>query len=776
MSNIKELKSKLQNNGYCHQWKLLKTKEIETKRNEFNDQYVEFDDKIIRQTTKPLCQNIDLIVPSKNRTPSQKLQLKHFFNIIGTELHEQESCFMKLDDHHLHQIENTDSDLREFERNDEKRQFRIQEFIKTEQSYVDTLKTVVKYVVNPLRINMHQKNSILNTFKCQKIFLNIDQIMQVNRDFLSDLLTMKKSSNFGDLCKKHINKFECYRKYLLEQAEAQKLHANEYKTNQNYKRFISKVKEVPEFKRKRLQDILVEPVQRISRYSMMLRDILQLTPEEHPEFRGLKAACEKASEIATMADDNETKIVYKLLNLHHSIKDCPCSLISQKRSIIAHLDAIEIHRVTNKPTRAVSIFLFTDKILVASRSSLDAKEINLEHILNNNNNTHVISPTHSSSTSLLFSSNHHPYKMDKHLMKFKGWADIESIELFEGVPERPGSFILSTTSAQELARDEVSNITTHEKYFYKGPRLFTVIPTRDEYSMSKSKRTDYIERMMKFREEFQKTRALMKRYDTEDKAYYRTWNGVPIYCNIYSQESYTKARYKNDCTIVYMENDLIIEPEDLFSTRSSLYNPWIVGLIQPEEMKGFRFNICTRTPFPTSIGNKSNEQTIDFESIFWNNLIYLNQCLKRSQDYVTQSILKIQQAANHSIINRRSSHRSKSKSLSRTSSIPTIGKLFHTNNDRSRSVSPSKMLVKTSRSSQSIISPKCVPVHYSWSGSSSCTSSSQNDTYRHHSPSVTTLASSFWSTASSYQLSHMNATEEQSNITTDKVYTIYRQE
>lgn len=50
---------------------------------------------------------------------------------------------------------------------------------------------------------MQQKNCILNTFKCQKIFLNIDQIMKVNSDFLTDLLAT--TDNFGEMCQKHVN-------------------------------------------------------------------------------------------------------------------------------------------------------------------------------------------------------------------------------------------------------------------------------------------------------------------------------------------------------------------------------------------------------------------------------------------------------------------------------------------------------------------------------------------------------------------------------------------
>lgn len=171
--------------------------------------------------------------------------------------------------------------------------------------------------------------------------------------------------------------------------------------------------------------------------------------------------------------------------------------------MVAHLDATEIHRVTNKPTRAVSLFLFTDKILVASRSSIDAKEIDLDELLDP---THVVTPTSSNSTSLLFSTK----KIEKsHGLKFKGWADIESIDMFDGVPDRPGSFILSATTVQETKINDVSNITSFENYFYKGPRLFSVIP---QTSFTPIKKTQLMDKTVHFQSLYQKTRALAKQY------------------------------------------------------------------------------------------------------------------------------------------------------------------------------------------------------------------------------------------------------------------------
>jgi hypothetical protein len=65
--------------------------------------------------------------------------------------------------------------------------------------------------------------------------------------------------------------FDCYTRYLHEHQAAQSLHTKEYKVNQSYRSFLIKAKDHPDAKRKQLQDLLVEPVQRISRYTMLLK-------------------------------------------------------------------------------------------------------------------------------------------------------------------------------------------------------------------------------------------------------------------------------------------------------------------------------------------------------------------------------------------------------------------------------------------------------------------------------------------------------------------------
>lgn len=146
---------------------------------------------------------------------------------------------------------------------------------------------------------------------------------------------------------------------------------------------------------------------------------------------------------------------------------------------------------------------------------------------------------------------------------------------------------------------------------------------------------------------------------------------------------------------------------------------------------------------------------------------YLEHCLKKSRDYSAQTIVKIQQSIQSQLMQQSTHHlsRSRTNSLSRrTSSISSLGKLFHSSSgSRSRSVSPSKMIKKSKSASYQQQNPHQqqqqqqqpsiarIPVHHSWSGSSS-SGCYKNENYSQVS-SVTTLASSLWSSSYGIQTS-----------------------
>lgn len=173
-----------------------------------------------------------------------------------------------------------------------------------------------------------------------------------------------------------------------------------------------------------------------------------------------------------MADDNRTRLARMFLNLYNSIKGSPCSLVNQSRRLIHHVDATELDIMTRKPLRPVTILVFTDKVLVASRPSYFVSGSDLCGIDND-----VTSPN-GSTASFLAKKAEKTLKKDRSL-KFKGWSDIDQVELFNGPASHGSSFLLRVNS--NVSSSGISAASSFEEYFSEQPiRMYSVAPPKDE--------------------------------------------------------------------------------------------------------------------------------------------------------------------------------------------------------------------------------------------------------------------------------------------------------
>ncbi|KAL0078696.1 hypothetical protein J3Q64DRAFT_1824799 [Phycomyces blakesleeanus] len=678
MVELKTTRSNLKQLGYTHSWKLIKEHDVTKELAEFEQ---EANSRIQPESTKmPLCQTLDLIVPEKERSHDQERQLQQFLTIVGS----------SFGDENMGSIDGGyDSDSIDISSklikdssvplDKELRECRINEFIDTEQSYVDSLKTLVDIVLKPLKTTTPHTNTqpILNQFKLAKIFLNIESVLTANQKFLSDLELWQANPSqlsFGFICANHMANFECYRKYLMDQKEAQKLHVKEVRSNQRYKKFLTTAKEHPGFRRRSLQDILVEPVQRIGRYTMMLKEILKHTDSETKECEDLTNACSISSRIATMKDDVPTKLATMSLSLYTSIKDSPCSLISQHRSLVAHLDAVEIHRDTNKPFRSVTFFLFTDKLLVATRPS-HLKGSDLCHVLKDEELSTSKSAGHRSSDKAT--------RKDGSL-KFKAWLDIGQVELFEGVHDLQGSFLLRPLSPQSKDNAPFSTLPSLEAYFYKGARLYTPISPKD-HNLTPETTKALIQRKNDFLTACQRTQAISKSCHEQRIAYECTWTDRSIYTTLHDPDSYNST---NRMVVVYVDCDDVLETG--FLSKNTGSEPLIVALVQAD-VRGFRFHVSSRlhlSPIHKKSSSKTDQNVnekrkegkpSDFESVFWNNLLLCEQRLRySSESFDTQEPLTDDE--NQKLV--------RSRSFTRPNSILGLRKLLSYGDIRSRASSP----------------------------------------------------------------------------------------
>jgi len=109
-----------------------------------------------------------------------------------------------------------------------------------------------------------------------------------------------------------------------------------------------------------LQSFLIMPVQRVPRYSLLLRDIAKHTWPEHPDYKELNQAVTEVEQIASWLNEKkkEAEFSSKLFEIVSVITKAPSSLnlLEPTRKFF---------RESQMPDHKTTVFLFNDMILTA---------------------------------------------------------------------------------------------------------------------------------------------------------------------------------------------------------------------------------------------------------------------------------------------------------------------------------------------------------------------------------------------------------------------------
>ena len=133
-----------------------------------------------------------------------------------------------------------------------------------------------------------------------------------------------------------------------------------------------------------LRELLMEPVQRIPRYTLLFRTMLKHMAPDDPQRSKLVEADEIASKIALAEADEETKRAAIFYCLSASIDGFPPELFSNSRR---YIDCIDVEDLFNDAPISLAtsstsysatslhctLFLFDDKILIVKRPGTGEK-------------------------------------------------------------------------------------------------------------------------------------------------------------------------------------------------------------------------------------------------------------------------------------------------------------------------------------------------------------------------------------------------------------------
>ncbi|XP_066452703.1 intersectin-2 isoform X2 [Eleutherodactylus coqui] len=186
-----------------------------------------------------------------------------------------------------------------------KRQGYIHELIQTEERYMDDLQLVVEVFQKPMA-----ESGVLTEAEMAMIFVNWKELIMSNTKLLKALRVRKKTGGekmpvdmIGDILVTELSHMQAYIRFCSCQLNGAALL--QFKTDEGpeFKDFLKRLATDPRCKGMPLSSFLLKPMQRITRYPLIIKNILENTLEIHRDHGHLRDALERSEELCSQVNE-----------------------------------------------------------------------------------------------------------------------------------------------------------------------------------------------------------------------------------------------------------------------------------------------------------------------------------------------------------------------------------------------------------------------------------------------------------------------------------------
>ncbi|EGC30399.1 hypothetical protein DICPUDRAFT_99548 [Dictyostelium purpureum] len=243
----------------------------------------------------------------------------------------------------------------------------VQEIKKTEVEYINRLAYLNDVILKDLREAIDKGSPIITIEEIQSIFSEVQIILSYNKRLLSDIegrtKEWKQDTMIGDIFIKFSNFLKIYSQYSRSYSEAMGV-LNECKKQSKFKSYLNKIKEQnEEIKLRGLEDYLIRPIQRIPRYSLLIKDMISHTWQTHPDYEQLKQAFDKINLVAENMNEmrKEAESIMKLAEIQEKL-DGDNQLAKSHRRFVKEGEFFEILNKGKKTP--IVLYLFNDSLAI----------------------------------------------------------------------------------------------------------------------------------------------------------------------------------------------------------------------------------------------------------------------------------------------------------------------------------------------------------------------------------------------------------------------------
>ncbi|ESO00727.1 hypothetical protein HELRODRAFT_175718 [Helobdella robusta] len=206
-----------------------------------------------------------------------------------------------------------------------------------------------------------------------QIFSNVESIYQLHRDDLlpqlnSRLAEWDSTPKIGDIMKKFAPFLKLYTQYIQNYANATSLLEYWLDRSREFSNLVEQLQKLPECGKMELKHHLLEPVQRVPKYLMLLKEYMKHMTNDSQDKEDIQCAYDLVS---------KAEIFRQLININKRLGHMISDVITPNRRFIREGVMMRIHHSTGLAAKRY-LFLFNDMLLVcqpAKLSTLSSREM-----------------------------------------------------------------------------------------------------------------------------------------------------------------------------------------------------------------------------------------------------------------------------------------------------------------------------------------------------------------------------------------------------------------
>lgn len=222
----------------------------------------------------------------------------------------------------------TPSDRNDLDKRHSLRLRAMEEILTSEKSYLSQLEVLMNFFVIPLK-----EKVIISEQTHTSLFGQIEMIYNLNGELLKEL--EEDLENVANAFLKLAPFFKLYSVYAFDYKNAILILQDLSNKNPAFRKFLQDTETRPEVQRK-LNSLMIVPIQRVPRYLLLLRQVVMYTSPADPEYKLLQASINQVestvSHINSVIEDQE--VTQMLLNLQNSLLNRTPNIVKPSRKII----------------------------------------------------------------------------------------------------------------------------------------------------------------------------------------------------------------------------------------------------------------------------------------------------------------------------------------------------------------------------------------------------------------------------------------------------------